>query len=222
MSCRPMLSEITRYPETRIFPAEFLRQYARHSAVSSADRRAVDLQGAGGACRDAVRQLRHLQRVRAAGARADTGQRGIPQLREIRAESARLESRPAISRPISAASTGLRRANTALLQTSNLRFAQIDDAEVIGFVKESVAGDNAVAVAVALTQAGTAGVLVSFRRHRDRSIDCAPARQAHRESRHRRASRARVGRGALAHRPAAGSCPVVPLLHVRVCRGHGG
>jgi len=44
----------------------------------------------------------------------------------------------------------LRRANTALQQTSNLRFAQVDDREVIGFVKESVAGDNAVAVAIAL------------------------------------------------------------------------
>jgi starch synthase (maltosyl-transferring) len=48
----------------------------------------------------------------------------------------------------------MRRANAALLQTSNLHFAQIDDAEVIGFVKESVARDNAVAVAVALTQEG--------------------------------------------------------------------
>jgi len=48
----------------------------------------------------------------------------------------------------------LRRANAALLQTSNLRFAQIDDSEVIGFVKESVARDNAVAVAVALAKAG--------------------------------------------------------------------
>ena len=48
----------------------------------------------------------------------------------------------------------MRRANAALLQTSNLRFAQIDDAEVIGFVKESMAGDNAVAVAVALTREG--------------------------------------------------------------------
>jgi starch synthase (maltosyl-transferring) len=48
----------------------------------------------------------------------------------------------------------IRRSNPALLQTSNLRFAQIDDNEVIGFVKESAAGDSAVAVAVALTQAG--------------------------------------------------------------------
>src|SRR6516225_5506959 len=48
----------------------------------------------------------------------------------------------------------IRRDNAALLQTSNLRFAQIDDNEVIGFIKESVARYNAVAVAVALTKAG--------------------------------------------------------------------
>ncbi|HMF25558.1 MAG TPA: hypothetical protein VKG24_26005 [Pseudolabrys sp.] len=47
-----------------------------------------------------------------------------------------------------------RRDNAALLQTSNLRFAQIDDHEVIGFIKESVARYNAMAVAVALTKAG--------------------------------------------------------------------
>jgi starch synthase (maltosyl-transferring) len=41
-----------------------------------------------------------------------------------------------------------------LLQTSNLRFAQVDDAEVIGFIKESVARDNAVAVAITLNGAG--------------------------------------------------------------------
>ncbi|MEA3027189.1 MAG: hypothetical protein QOF91_2474, partial [Alphaproteobacteria bacterium] len=44
----------------------------------------------------------------------------------------------------------MRRANPALLQTANLRFAQVDDGSVIGFVKESVAQDNAVAVAIAL------------------------------------------------------------------------
>ena len=47
----------------------------------------------------------------------------------------------------------LRQSNPALLQTSNLRFAQVDDGEVIGFVKQSVAGDNAVAVAIASTKA---------------------------------------------------------------------
>jgi starch synthase (maltosyl-transferring) len=48
----------------------------------------------------------------------------------------------------------LRKSNPALLQTSNLRFAQVDDGEVIGYVKESPDGENAVAVAVALTKAG--------------------------------------------------------------------
>jgi len=48
----------------------------------------------------------------------------------------------------------IRRNNPALLQTSDLRFAQVDDGEVIGFVKESAARDNAVAAAVALTKAG--------------------------------------------------------------------
>ena len=48
----------------------------------------------------------------------------------------------------------LRRENAALLQTSNLRFAQVDDGEVIGFVKESVGRDNAVAVAIALNGHG--------------------------------------------------------------------
>jgi starch synthase (maltosyl-transferring) len=48
----------------------------------------------------------------------------------------------------------IRRNNTALLQTNNLRFAQVDDSEVIGFVKESATRDSAVAVAVALTGDG--------------------------------------------------------------------
>jgi starch synthase (maltosyl-transferring) len=45
----------------------------------------------------------------------------------------------------------IRRDNPALLQTGNLQFAQIDDSDVIGYVKESAQNDNAVAVAVALT-----------------------------------------------------------------------
>ncbi len=48
----------------------------------------------------------------------------------------------------------IRRRNPALLQTSKLRFAQVDDKGVIGFVKESSDGANAVAVAVALANAG--------------------------------------------------------------------
>jgi starch synthase (maltosyl-transferring) len=41
-----------------------------------------------------------------------------------------------------------------LLQTSDLRFVAVDDPQVIGFVKESVDNDNAVAVAIALTGDG--------------------------------------------------------------------
>jgi starch synthase (maltosyl-transferring) len=48
----------------------------------------------------------------------------------------------------------LRKSNQALLQTRNLTFAQIDDAEVIGYVKESMDGTNSVAVAVALAKDG--------------------------------------------------------------------
>ena len=48
----------------------------------------------------------------------------------------------------------IRRENPALLQTRDFRFAQVDDEEVIGFVKESVARDNAVAVAIALSGHG--------------------------------------------------------------------
>jgi starch synthase (maltosyl-transferring) len=44
----------------------------------------------------------------------------------------------------------LRRANRALLQTQDLRFLQIDNDGVIGFIKESRGKDNAVAVAIAL------------------------------------------------------------------------
>jgi starch synthase (maltosyl-transferring) len=48
----------------------------------------------------------------------------------------------------------IRRANPALLQTADFRFAQVDDEQVMGFVKESVLHDNAVAAAIALTGDG--------------------------------------------------------------------
>jgi starch synthase (maltosyl-transferring) len=47
----------------------------------------------------------------------------------------------------------IRRNNPALQQTADLRFAAIDDDGVIGFVKESIAHDSAVAAAVALDAA---------------------------------------------------------------------
>jgi starch synthase (maltosyl-transferring) len=46
----------------------------------------------------------------------------------------------------------VRRANPALLQTRDLRFAQVDSPQVIGFVKESIDRRNAVAVAIALAR----------------------------------------------------------------------
>jgi starch synthase (maltosyl-transferring) len=49
----------------------------------------------------------------------------------------------------------LRQSNPALQQTSNLRFAAVDDNDVIGFVKESSSGENAVAVAIALNRGAT-------------------------------------------------------------------
>jgi starch synthase (maltosyl-transferring) len=46
----------------------------------------------------------------------------------------------------------VRRAHPALQQTNNLRFAQVDDPQVIGFVKESVDHTEAVAIAIALAR----------------------------------------------------------------------
>jgi starch synthase (maltosyl-transferring) len=48
----------------------------------------------------------------------------------------------------------LRRENPALLQTRDFRFVQVDDDHVMGFLKESVARDNAVAVAISLSGHG--------------------------------------------------------------------
>jgi starch synthase (maltosyl-transferring) len=45
----------------------------------------------------------------------------------------------------------IRRDNTALQQTAILQFLQVDNDSVIGFLKQSVAGDNAIACAIALS-----------------------------------------------------------------------
>ncbi|MBN9049749.1 MAG: alpha-1,4-glucan--maltose-1-phosphate maltosyltransferase [Rhizobiales bacterium] len=60
-------------------------------------------------------------------------------------------SRPGNIKPYIAALNRIRRDNPALLQTNDLTFVQIDDPQVIGFVKESVDHANAVAVAIALS-----------------------------------------------------------------------
>jgi starch synthase (maltosyl-transferring) len=45
----------------------------------------------------------------------------------------------------------IRRENTALQQTSKLRFIPVDDGNVIGLIKESVDGTNGVVAAIALS-----------------------------------------------------------------------
>jgi len=59
-------------------------------------------------------------------------------------------TRPGNIRDYIAQLNRLRRENPALLQTADLRFALVDNDNVIGFIKESVQHDNAVAVAIAL------------------------------------------------------------------------
>jgi starch synthase (maltosyl-transferring) len=59
--------------------------------------------------------------------------------------------KPGNIKPYIAELNRLRHENAALSQTNNLVFAQINDPNVIGFVKESVGNDNAVAVAIALS-----------------------------------------------------------------------
>lgn len=58
---------------------------------------------------------------------------------------------PGNIKPYISALNAARRGNKALQQTSNLAFVAIDDANVIGFVKESVDHGNTVAVAIALS-----------------------------------------------------------------------
>lgn len=69
----------------------------------------------------------------------------------------------------------LRHSNPALQQTGNLRFVLIDDNDVIGFVKESPSGDNAVAVAIALNRGGTRQFWFHFG-----DIDIGPAKDRRR------------------------------------------
>ena len=94
----------------------------------------------------------------------------------------------------------IRRGNPALLQTSKLRFAQIDDKDVIGFVKELVDGHNAVAVAVALAKDGPREFWFHFGDIEIGPPDCAP-RQVHSKPDQRRAAHDRMGWRWFAHRP---------------------
>ena len=148
------LSEITRYPEREYFRPNFF--------VSTPDILPVHLQkGEPWMFKSRVALAATLSGnygiyngFELHRTRADSRPRGISQLRQIRDQGPRLGQAGQHQELTSARLNRLRRENPALLQTSNLRFAQVDDGEVIGFVKESVGHDNAVAVAIALNGHG--------------------------------------------------------------------
>ena len=74
----------------RVLPAELLRQHARHPPRVPAAGRPAGVRGAARARRDALAELRHLLRLRAARERAAPArQRGVPRLREVRGQGAR-------------------------------------------------------------------------------------------------------------------------------------
>jgi starch synthase (maltosyl-transferring) len=60
----------------------------------------------------------------------------------------------------------VRRENGALQQTADLRFLLVDHGDVIGFLKQSVDGANAVAGAIAVTGAGAKEFWLHFGDHR--------------------------------------------------------
>ena len=60
-------------------------------------------------------------------------------------------NKPGNIKPYVRALNEARRTNPALQQTEKLHFTNVDDGNVIGFLKESVDGSNVVAVAIALT-----------------------------------------------------------------------
>ena len=88
----------------------------------------------------------------------------------------------------------LRRSHAAFQQTSRLRFAQVDDGEVIGFLKESRERRQRRGGRDCTQQIRPTRVLVSLRRHRNRPARRPPTRARDRRPDHRRAPYYRVGR----------------------------
>ena len=85
------LTEITRHPERDYFRPNFFVSTPDILPVHLQSRRAVGVQVARRAGGDAVVELRHLQRLRTAGARAAPRQRGVCEFREVRNQRSRLE-----------------------------------------------------------------------------------------------------------------------------------
>ena len=137
---------------TRLLSAEPVRQHARSPALSSPERRSLGVQVARRAGGDAVGQLRHLQRVRAARARGRS-----PAARNIsNSEKYQIKQRdwdkPGNIKPYIAELNRIRNENAALQQTANLRFLGIEDGETIAFVKEAADPANVVVGVIALSR----------------------------------------------------------------------
>ena len=209
------LSEITRLSRARILPAEFLRQHARHPAGASAEGRAVDVQVA------AWRWRRRCRRNYGIYNGFELLEHEPIPGREEYLNSDKYEikvrdwDKPGNIKDYIGRLNRLRRENPALLQTSNLRFAQVDDGEVIGFVKESVGRDNAVAVAIALNGHGPRTFWFHFGEITIGPDDKRAAGAHHRQSRHRRAAHDRMGRRAADHQSVGRPCPAVPLRNLK-------
>ncbi len=206
------LQRAHRLSRARILPAEFLRQHAGHPAVPSAVRRAVDVQVARRARGDAVRQLRHLQRLRAARARADSrARRNISIPRNTRSRSGTGTS-PATSRTTSAGSTGcgeaIRRCCRPAICASRRSMTTRSSASSRNRPTATTRSRSP----IALTKAGPRQFWFHFgdieigphgRRRRVRAIENLVTGERH---------IARMGRRAAAHRSGARSGAAVPLL----------
>ena len=84
------LNELTAYPERDYYRPNFFVNTPDILPFHLQSGESLDVQVPRRAGRDAVGHLRHLQRLRAAGARADSRQGGISRFREIRDQGARL------------------------------------------------------------------------------------------------------------------------------------
>ena len=84
------LNELSGYPERDFYRPNFFVNTPDILPYHLQSGEAWMFKARAGARRDAVVDLRHLQRLRTARARADPGQGGISRLREVRDQGARL------------------------------------------------------------------------------------------------------------------------------------
>ena len=152
--------------------------------------------------------LRHLQRLRAAGTRADSGPGGISRFRKIRDQGAGLGQAGQHQALHPRSQPRPPRKTRRCSRPANLRFIPIEDGNVIGFVKESVDQTNSVVVAIALSR-DVARILASARRRPGRHARRPPPRRRGREPDHRRTLSASNG--------AASACGSIRRAIPRCC-----